>query len=373
MKKIFFILVFMFCAGNLWAADTKISDFTADATPTTDDLMPTVNDPGGTPANRKTTIANLQASVFQPLDGDLTYLATVTPTANVKAIWTAEDYAAIWNLLTSVSIDLSAATIDFGLVVTDLPTEAATIVNQDVDVADTGADSALGTMAITPTASRDNVRIYGTCADDDGCTGTLVTTSAVKGDKITFTADGSYLTTFAYNAASFVFLGGGPGKSLSFTTNQIFEAVFNGTVWVVTSNQGSVAYINVTVPSFSHISGGDYNYSDTTTPHQLIAPETYGTVITNYAATEDRVYTLPANPCGAGFVMGVGAAFQMDLEPASGEALWLNGTQMTADEHIINASDTEGQDMSCVAWEAADGVCELHCKSSFAGWAQETP
>lgn len=40
-------------------ADTKISALTADTSPTTDDLIVTVNDPGGTPANRKVTLANL--------------------------------------------------------------------------------------------------------------------------------------------------------------------------------------------------------------------------------------------------------------------------------------------------------------------------
>lgn len=40
-------------------ANTKISALTADAAPTTDDLIVTVTDPGGTPATRKVTIANL--------------------------------------------------------------------------------------------------------------------------------------------------------------------------------------------------------------------------------------------------------------------------------------------------------------------------
>lgn len=43
-------------------ADTKISALTADTTPTKDDLIVTVNDPGGTPANRKVTLADLTAA-----------------------------------------------------------------------------------------------------------------------------------------------------------------------------------------------------------------------------------------------------------------------------------------------------------------------
>src|SRR5689334_21476123 len=37
----------------------KVTELTADTTPTSDDLVLTVNDPSGTPANRKVTLANL--------------------------------------------------------------------------------------------------------------------------------------------------------------------------------------------------------------------------------------------------------------------------------------------------------------------------
>lgn len=39
-------------------ADTKISALTADTSPTADDLIATVNDPGGTPASKSTTLGN---------------------------------------------------------------------------------------------------------------------------------------------------------------------------------------------------------------------------------------------------------------------------------------------------------------------------
>lgn len=44
-------------------ADTKISNLTADTSPTTDDLIVTVNDPAGTPANKKVTVADLLAAM----------------------------------------------------------------------------------------------------------------------------------------------------------------------------------------------------------------------------------------------------------------------------------------------------------------------
>ena len=44
-------------------ADKKITALTADTTPTSDDLLVTVNNPAGTPANRKVTVGQLQAAV----------------------------------------------------------------------------------------------------------------------------------------------------------------------------------------------------------------------------------------------------------------------------------------------------------------------
>lgn len=46
-------------------ADTKLTGLTEDASPTTDDLIYTVHDPGGTPASRKVTIANLDTLLSQ--------------------------------------------------------------------------------------------------------------------------------------------------------------------------------------------------------------------------------------------------------------------------------------------------------------------
>lgn len=52
-------------------ADTKITALTADTSPTSDDLVVTVNDPGGTPANRKVTAGNLITKAHGLSDGIL--------------------------------------------------------------------------------------------------------------------------------------------------------------------------------------------------------------------------------------------------------------------------------------------------------------
>jgi hypothetical protein len=65
-------------------ANIKITELTADTTPTSDDLIVTVNDPGGTPANRKVTLAKLFAAmqtwVFGSDAGSSdTYVVTLSP------------------------------------------------------------------------------------------------------------------------------------------------------------------------------------------------------------------------------------------------------------------------------------------------------
>lgn len=65
-------------------ANLKISQLTADASPTSDDLLVTVNDPAGTPANKRVTLASLFAAlqtwVFASDAGSTdTYAATLSP------------------------------------------------------------------------------------------------------------------------------------------------------------------------------------------------------------------------------------------------------------------------------------------------------
>ena len=65
-----------------YAADTKISALTADTSPTADDLVATVNDPAGTPASRKVTVADLGKGLTQhwiiPASDETTALTTGT-------------------------------------------------------------------------------------------------------------------------------------------------------------------------------------------------------------------------------------------------------------------------------------------------------
>lgn len=94
-------------------ADTKLSNLTADATPTTDDITYVVNDPGGTPVSRKVTLANIAILVWNyltsltakttPVDADQLGIAD-SAAANVGKKVTLANFAAyIYNYLTSLT------------------------------------------------------------------------------------------------------------------------------------------------------------------------------------------------------------------------------------------------------------------------------
>jgi hypothetical protein len=55
---LFPLLIFLIVGGTAYGADTKVTGLTADTAPTSDDLVMTVDDPGGTPVNKKATLAN---------------------------------------------------------------------------------------------------------------------------------------------------------------------------------------------------------------------------------------------------------------------------------------------------------------------------
>ena len=244
---------------------------------------------------------------------------------------------------------------------------------QSVTCTDSG-DGNPGTVTITPTTLYTLNKVAITVADADGCTATIAEGSATNGDRAEIINQSAYALDIAYSAAAFEYTGGVSGNTLSMSQGGSVTIIYDSDRWRVTSNQSDSVYIKgIAVPAYAHFANADAAYNDTATPHVLLAAEVKGSVITNYGATEARVYTMPANPCGANFIMMVGAAYQMDLEPDGTEQIWLNSTQAAAGEHIINAGATEGESMSCFAVEASDGVCELHCESKYANFAEATP
>lgn len=153
-----------------------------------------------------------------------------------------------------------------------------------------------------------------------------------------------------------------------------YYCIYDGAAYIAIMDEDGTFFISsIELPSFSHFATGDAAYSDNATPHVLTLEEMKGSIITNAGASQDKVYTCQAAAFGVNFMMMVITAYQVDLEPASGETLWLNGTQMAADEHIQNTADTKGDIMSCWSVESGDGTYEIFCKSDNANWVEATP
>lgn len=83
--------------GLAWqaaAANSKVSALTADASPTSDDLVYTVNDPGGTAASRKCTLANLRTLMTTDI-GDLNLNADSELTISSGAVTATQSFHSV--------------------------------------------------------------------------------------------------------------------------------------------------------------------------------------------------------------------------------------------------------------------------------------
>jgi len=126
-------------------------------------------------------------------------------------------------------------------------------------------------------------------------------------------------------------------------------------------------------PAYSHISGGDIAYDDTTgDTHTLTYSETHSGWITNAGATADKIYTIPTYDTTMAFGVMVIAAYQVDIDPPAGDTLFLcisgTCTEGGADVNIRNTSDTPGDVIACKGIEETDGVYELYCFTSNTNW-----
>lgn len=197
MKKIFSIATLLLLSANLvFAADTKITGMTADTSPTADDLVVTVNDPGGSPANRKSTLGNVlklrTVATNTPLSGggnlsgDLSLsIANSAADGSTKgaATFTAADFnASSGNISIDYTNAQAASASNKGFLTT---TDWSTFNGK---VAGPGSSTAnqISTFSDTTGAS-----IQACSAQCSGTT--LSTTGAIQGDTLSLTAPGDSL------------------------------------------------------------------------------------------------------------------------------------------------------------------------------------
>jgi len=99
MKKLITFLLILLLPVVTYAADSKVTGLTADATPGTDSLLYTIDDPLGTPVSRKSTIeqvlatGNLPAAVI--LEADIDTFSEIDTIVADKSLTNKEDAATI--------------------------------------------------------------------------------------------------------------------------------------------------------------------------------------------------------------------------------------------------------------------------------------
>jgi hypothetical protein len=108
--------------------------------------------------------------------------------------------------------------------------------------------------------------------------------------------------------------------------------------------------------------------SDTTTPHNIVENETRGFIISNGNASADAVLDFEDSALAEGrdFCVVIEAAYQVTIEPDTGENWYLNGTQCGADDAIFNDDDTVGEMVCCFSTER-----NMFCVSQDANWECE--
>lgn len=118
-------------------SNVKISELTEDTSPSTDDLVVTVDDPGGTPASKKTTIANL-------LGVALTAIRAVTAAANKIPYFTSSSAAAVLDVAEQTLV----GRITGGNIAALTATQVRTLINVEngADVTDAANVNAAGAV-----------------------------------------------------------------------------------------------------------------------------------------------------------------------------------------------------------------------------------
>jgi hypothetical protein len=113
--------------------------------------------------------------------------------------------------------------------------------------------------------------------------------------------------------------------------------------------------------------------SDITSPHVLTTTELKGTLLTNYGTAATTEFQAPAAGSGWNFTVTVIAAQNIEITPDGTEQWYLNGTQLSAGEAIVNTAPTAGESIVCYSAQSGASTYSVFCESKYSDWAEETP
>lgn len=290
------------------------------------------------------------------------------------------------NIGTSIAADVKEllSSADYDAARTYLNVESGADVTDSTNVTTAGArmDSEYTSAALTIDDNPEQITVSSSVwvdernvsGDADGYEIELLESSNVDGQEVVITnidtADTYHVDDANANVENpndkTVYIA--PGMSAKWRYNNLAWHHVSGGSYDLVASSIETAYM-------AHFASADFPYADNAggTPYALTHSEVSGRILTSYGIAEDSVYTFPAATGGENGLFQIGAAYQVDLEPPSGAAFWLNGTEMAADEHIVNAGDTEGEIIGWYVVEVSDGVYEYHFESKYANWAEATP
>jgi len=279
-------LLFLLLTTNVYAADTKITALTADTSPTTDDLVATVDNPGGTPTNKKVTLSDIKT------------LVTTTPTITTSL--TMSDAANIILNTTTGSKIGTATTQKLGFYNSTpivQPTGNVCTALQNLGLvasctenAGTGGWTDGGTNVYLTTTS-DNVGIGTTTPNS--ATLEIVKQSSTVPLKVSSGATG--------NGDLFIITSAG-NVGINTTTAPANALVVNGTIQTVSSSAGSL--------QLTEASANGSNYIALSAPSTLSA---------------DKTYTLPTADGNSGDVLNTNGSGTLSWATPAASGGWTDG------------------------------------------------
>lgn len=372
-----FIIVIFICATVVWAADTKMTGLTADTSPTSDDLIETVNDPAGTPANRKVTLANLLAAGNSGINAgtDVTADLEEETHASEHNEGGADYIDRLTEGITEVETTAADTTPDVTngtALVTRLWESNGNGTITDFDDGDDHSEFVAGDWFIFRITDATTVIDFSDNANIEGNANTNFTGSATQLVDLLFMWDGtrwqclnlftgmSDPTTLAIDSI------GGFGNNYMTKSNGSGELVDSAI-----TNDGS----EINAQALQFVTTGDImggiNISGQSSGAYTVgtsdAHEAYGTLFINTDNDAENL-TLPAT-LAAGmsgcFANGQGVTAALTLTPQSGDYLVLDGVRGT----IATAISSTGAAGDKICWVVYDGT-DVYITSYTGSWSE---